>query len=68
MQNQPLMYEEPQISHALYAVLTIIFFPLALLWYFRYKQLAEEANSNRSMALSEFECDKCGGDLMVLSN
>ncbi len=68
LQNEVLIYEEPEVSHILYGVLTLIFFPLAIIWYLGIRKNSNHIKSNISAAVSKFKCEQCGGNLMVLNH
>lgn len=68
LQNEVLMYEAPEVNHILYAILTVLFFPLAIFWFLKVQSVKKDTESNLNIALSNLKCEKCGGQLMVVSH
>lgn len=68
LQNEILVYEEAEVSHILYAILTIIFFPLAIFWYLKIQKVKHDTQNNINLAASSRKCEECDGNLMVLSH
>ena len=68
IQNELITYEQVEVNHILYVILTLIFLPLGILWYLKIQKSKEKTNANLNMAVSAIKCDKCGGTLMPISS
>lgn len=68
VQPEVLIYEEKKCSHIIHAILTFLTLFWGIVWLAMYFSSKKQTENNLQNALSNAKCEKCSGQLMLLSN